>query len=162
MDRDKIPSGWDEERVQRVLSHHEGQADDEVAAKDEEVVEFHVGTPSPAELVATWKHLTHAHIGGPVQPKFVIEEVNDPDEIARARAQREQARRNSDWLQNHWTELLPAARGKFIAVAGQEAFIADSAEEAWSRAKAAHPDDDGVVDQYVRPERGPRIYAVQG
>ena len=97
-----------------------------------------------------------------MDPKFIIEEVTDPNEIARARRQRDHARRNSDWLQKHWPELLPAARGKFIAVAGQEAFIADSAEEAWAVANAAHPDDDGIVDQYVRPERGPRIYAVQG
>jgi hypothetical protein len=100
--------------------------------------------------------------GGVEQPKFVIEEVTDPDEIARIKAQDERARLNSGWLQAHWPDLLPAARGKFIAVAGQEAFIADRPEEAWAMAKAAHPDDDGVIDQYVRPEAGPRIYAIQG
>jgi hypothetical protein len=97
-----------------------------------------------------------------VQPKLVIEDVTDPGEIARARAQRERARRNSDWLRKHWPDLLPAARGKFIAVAGQEAFIADSLEAAWAMAKAAHPDDDGIIDQYVRPDPGPRISAIQG
>jgi hypothetical protein len=99
---------------------------------------------------------------GMQQPRFVIEEVADPDEIARFKAQDARARRNSDWLQAHWPELLPAARGKFIAVAGQEAFIAGTAEEAWAMAKAAHPDDDGAIDQYVRPERGPRIYSLFG
>jgi hypothetical protein len=96
------------------------------------------------------------------QPKFVIEEVNDPDEIARFRAQDERARRNETWLQSHWPELLPRVRGRFIAVAGQEAFIADSEEEAWAKAIAAHPEDDGVIAQYVRSERGPRLYAHQG
>ena len=90
-------------------------------------------------------------------PKFVIEEVTDPNEIARLKAQDDRACLYSKWLQAHWPDLLPAARGKFITVAGQEAFIADSAEKAWAMAKAAHPDDDGVIDQYVRPEPGPRI-----
>lgn len=96
------------------------------------------------------------------RPKFVIEEVTDPDEIARFKAQDERARLNEDWLQEHWSELLPAARGKFIAVAGQEAFIADTAKEVRAMAMSAHPDDDGVIVQYVRPEPGPRIYAIQG
>ena len=93
------------------------------------------------------------------QGQFVIEEVTDPVEIARHRAHAERVRRNSDWLQAHWADVLPQARGKFLAVAGQEAFIADTPEEAWSVAEAAHPEDDGVLVQYVRPERGPRIYA---
>src|SRR5260221_14207218 len=92
------------------------------------------------------------------QPKFIIEEVTDPDEIARARAQHERRKRNSDWLQAHWADVLPQARGKFLAVAGQEAFIADTAEKAWAWAEATHPEDDGAVVQYVRPEKGPRIY----
>jgi len=93
------------------------------------------------------------------RPQFTIEEVNDPAEIARSHARNERARRNSDWLQSHWTELLPRARGKFLAVAGQEAFLADSSDEAWALATAAHPEDHGVIEQYVRPERGPRLYA---
>ncbi|MGH2587026.1 MAG: hypothetical protein ACRDJE_19095, partial [Dehalococcoidia bacterium] len=67
--------------------------------------------------------------------------------------------RNSDWLQAHWADVLPQARGRFLAVAGQEAFIADTVEDAWAMAMAAHPGDSGALLQYVRPERGPRIYA---
>lgn len=93
------------------------------------------------------------------QPSFIIEGVTDPDENARARAQRERARRNDAWLQAHWPEIVPHARGRFLAVAGQEAFIADGMEEAWAMARAAHPDDDGAHLQYVIAERGPRIYA---
>jgi hypothetical protein len=55
--------------------------------------------------------------------------------------------------------LLPRAYGKFLAVAGQEAFLADTPEEAWALARAAHPDDDGAFSRYVRPPGGPRIYA---
>lgn len=95
-------------------------------------------------------------------PRFTIEEVTDPEEIARSRALRERARRNDDWLQAHWPEIAPRARGRFLAVAGQEAFIADSMEEAWAMALAAHPDDDGAHLQYVIAKRGPRIYAHRG
>jgi hypothetical protein len=96
---------------------------------------------------------------GPIEPKFIIEEVTDPVEVVRFRADMERFRRDLDWLQKHWAELLPQALGRFVAVAGQEAFIADTAEEAAARAEAAHPEDRGVYVRYVRPGRGPRIYA---
>jgi hypothetical protein len=93
---------------------------------------------------------------------MVVEEVTHPDEIARHQAHHQRARRNGDWLQSHWPELLPRVRGKYLAVAGQEAFIADTPEEAVRLAEFAHPDDDGLLVQYVRPERGPQIYANRG
>lgn len=68
-------------------------------------------------------------------------------------------RRNSDWLQAHWVDVLPQARGKFLAVAGQEPFIADTPAEAWAWVDATHPEDDGAIVQYIRTETGPRIYA---
>jgi hypothetical protein len=162
MNRDEFPAGVDEARRQRSFAHDDEQIGAVAPDEDEGAIEFRVSSPSPAELMATWKHLSHAHIGGPVQPKFVIEEVTDPAVVARFQAQDERARRNEAWLQSHWSDLLPRARGRFIAVAGQEAFIADSQEEAWERATAAHPDDDGIVEQYIRAERGPRLYAHQG
>jgi hypothetical protein len=94
-----------------------------------------------------------------LQPKFIIEEVTEPQEIARAKAQDERHRRNSDWLQAHWSDVLPQARGKFLAVAGQEPFIADTPEEAWAWVDATHPEDNGAIVQYVRTDTGPRIYA---
>ena len=90
---------------------------------------------------------------------IIMEEVTDPAVIARTHAQHERAERNDEWLQTHWGDVFPQARGKFLAVAGQEAFIADTFEEAWTKARAAHPDDDGALCQYVFPSRGPRIYA---
>jgi hypothetical protein len=90
--------------------------------------------------------------------RFVVEEVTDPAEIERARSAFEHSRRNMDWLEAHWPDLLPQALGKFVAVAGQEAFVADSGAEARARARAAHPEDRGLLVQYVRPEKGPRIY----
>jgi hypothetical protein len=93
------------------------------------------------------------------EPRPVIEDIKAPSEIKRCRDQDSRAPRNSDWLQAHWTTLLPQARGKFIAIAGQEAFIAATADEAWALARAAHPDDDGIISQYVLPGKGPRVYA---
>jgi hypothetical protein len=93
------------------------------------------------------------------EAQFVVEEVTDPVEIARFRAQDERFRRNSDWLAAHWDDVLPQARGRFLAVAGQEPFIADSPEDAAAMAKAAYPDDTGLLVRYVRSVVGPRIYA---
>jgi hypothetical protein len=96
------------------------------------------------------------------EPQFIIEEVTDPVEIARHRAGMEQALRNSEWLQAHWADVLPQARGKFLAVAGQEAFIADTPREAWDWAEQKHPEDQGALVEYVIPEEGPRIYGNNG
>lgn len=93
------------------------------------------------------------------QPQFIIEEVTDPAEIARHKAVTEAFRRNLDWLQAHWGDVLPQAHGKFLAVAGQEPFVADTIEEALAWAKRVHPEDQGLFLEYVRPPGGPRIYA---
>lgn len=97
-----------------------------------------------------------------VEGKFVVEEVHDPAAVARCRAQDERAKRNRDWLEAHWDKVLPQARGRFLAVAGQEAFLANTPEEAWALARAAHPADDGAFSQYVFPEGGPRVYGHRG
>jgi hypothetical protein len=90
---------------------------------------------------------------------LTLEEVNDPVMIARVQAHDERFKRNSDWLQDHWPDLLPQSLGKHLVVAGQEAFVAETSAEAWAVAQAAHPDDDGSFCQYVLPHRGHRIYA---
>lgn len=90
---------------------------------------------------------------------LLIEELTDPAEIARIHAQHAQAQRNADWLESHWNELLPEAFGKFIAVADQQGYIAESAGEAWAWAKATHPEDKGALVEYVLPPGGPRFYA---
>jgi len=90
---------------------------------------------------------------------LIIEAIDEPARTAMARAQIERGWRNIDWLAAHWASLLPQARGRFVAVAEQEPHLADSADEAWAWAKAAHPNDDGAIVQYVRLEEGPRVYA---
>ena len=93
---------------------------------------------------------------------ITLEEVTDPAEVARVHSQHEQAQRNSAWLEMHWDDLLPNAFGKFIAVAGEEAHIADSAYEARNWAKTAHPEDPGALVEFVLPPGGPRFYANRG
>jgi hypothetical protein len=93
------------------------------------------------------------------EPKLVLEEYHDPVAVARAQAQMEQHERNSDWLETQWPVLLPQARGKILAVAGQEAFVAGSIEQAWAWVQATHPENPGAFVQYVPAGEGPRIYA---
>jgi len=40
-------------------------------------------------------------------PAFIIEEVSEPNDIARSQAQDERHRCNSEWLQAHWADVLP-------------------------------------------------------
>jgi hypothetical protein len=91
-------------------------------------------------------------------PAIVFAEITDPEECAKIHARIDRAKRNLDWLEQHWPDLLPQARGKFVVVAAQEGHIADSPEEARAWAASAHPEDDGALVQYVRVEKGPRIY----
>ena len=98
-------------------------------------------------------------VGPPLNDNgFVIEEVADPVEIAASRRGHDQANRNLDWVSSHGNDLLPAALGKYVAIAGQQAFVAGTSEEACALARAAHPDDEGLLIQYVSPLKGPRIY----
>jgi hypothetical protein len=97
-------------------------------------------------------------------PKLIVE-FGEPPTEAEARvilARRERARRNSQWLQTHWDQLLPQALGKFVAVACEEAFIADTPQQALACAAEKHPEDDTVIVQYVNPRQGPKIYANRG
>ena len=87
--------------------------------------------------------------------------ITNDDDSVRSRAthtQMDRGRRNLRWLAEHWADLLPQACGRFVAVAGQEGHVADSAADAWVWAKAFHPEDDGAIVQYVRQEQGPRRY----
>ena len=90
---------------------------------------------------------------------ITIEEETDPQKVAQARESLEHFTRNSDWLAAHWSSLLPQARGKFVAVAGQEAFLADTSEAGWKWAATRHPEDKGPLVRYVRTGKGPRSYA---
>lgn len=90
---------------------------------------------------------------------IVMEEVTDPVELAQARAQRERFDRNAAWLHAHGDEIYPRHRGRFLCIAGEELFVADTPDAALSLARAAHPDDDGRFLRYVPREKVARIYA---
>ena len=90
---------------------------------------------------------------------IVMAEVTDPAELAQARAQRERFDRNEGWLQQHVPEIYTNYRGRFVCVAGEELFVADTAREAVALAEAAHPEDDGRFVRYIPKEKIARIYA---
>jgi hypothetical protein len=92
-------------------------------------------------------------------PPIVMEEVTDPEELAKARAQRQRFDRNSAWLQAHVAEIYTRYRGKCICIAGEELFVADTPKEALALATAAHPEDDGRFLRYIPREKLDRIYA---
>ena len=94
-------------------------------------------------------------------PRLTVEFGASPTraEAEAIRARQERARRNSEWLQTHWGLLLPHAVGKFVAVAGEEAFIADTPQQAWAWAAEKHPQDDTATVQYINPRQGSKVYA---
>ena len=95
------------------------------------------------------------------QVPMVMEEVTDPEELAKARVQRARFDRNSAWLQAHAKEVYTHYRGKCVVIAGEELFAADTPEEAWALAATAHPEDDGRFIRYIPREKVARIYANQ-
>jgi hypothetical protein len=102
------------------------------------------------------------HIPDNTQPPtspLTVERLTDPEELAAFRAQMARLAKNSAWLQAHAAEVYAHHRGKFIAIAGQQLFVGATMQEAMTQAQAAHPDDDGILTQYIPRERGVRVYA---
>lgn len=88
----------------------------------------------------------------------VLEEVTDPAQLAEAQARRQRLERNWAWFEAHATEIYTQHRGKCICIAGEELFVADTAEEVLALANTAHPDDDGRFTRYIPREKAARIY----
>jgi hypothetical protein len=59
MKQSRFPRGWDEERVQRVLTHYEQQTEEEAVAEDEAAFEDRAQTlmEVPNELVPAIREL---------------------------------------------------------------------------------------------------------
>jgi hypothetical protein len=55
----KLPQGWDESRVRRVLDHYESQTDDDATTEDREAFESttHTSMEVPVELVPEVRNL---------------------------------------------------------------------------------------------------------
>ena len=59
MSDQKLPQGWDETRVRKVLDHYESQTDDAAAAEDQSGFESttHTAMEVPVELVPEVRNL---------------------------------------------------------------------------------------------------------
>jgi hypothetical protein len=58
MSQNKFPDGWDEDKVQRVLAHYGGQAEDEALAEDEAGIQSSETVMNvPHELVSKVREL---------------------------------------------------------------------------------------------------------
>lgn len=88
---------------------------------------------------------------------LIIEDEPLTPELARAF---ENARRNVMWFNDHVEELevYKRYRGKYVASAGGELFVADTAKEVRRLALENHPDDLAHV-RYIQREKLSRIYA---
>ena len=63
MRQHRFPPGWDEERVQKVLTHYEEQTEDEAVAEDEATLEEQTQTVMevPTALVPAIRELIAKH-----------------------------------------------------------------------------------------------------
>ena len=63
MKHSEYPSGWDEERVRRVIAHYERQTEEEAVAEDEAAFENPTATfiEVPNELLPTVRELIAKH-----------------------------------------------------------------------------------------------------
>jgi hypothetical protein len=61
MKESKFPSGWNEERVRRVLEHYESQTEEEAVAEDEAALSGSTVMNVPADLVPTVRELIAKH-----------------------------------------------------------------------------------------------------
>ncbi|MFW5803555.1 MAG: hypothetical protein ACOCWJ_06515 [Verrucomicrobiota bacterium] len=63
MDKNDFPYGWDQERVNRVLSHYEEQDEEEAAAEDEAAWEDRTETfiEVPVELLPKVREILAKH-----------------------------------------------------------------------------------------------------
>ena len=93
------------------------------------------------------------------RPTLIMEEMTDPGELAKARAQDERFRRNFAWFQAHAQKIFTSHRGQCICVAGEELFVADTPEEVLALSAAAHTADDGRFIHYILREKAARVYA---
>lgn len=87
-----------------------------------------------------------------------MRDINDAQEMNQAQEQRTQFDRNSQWLQENIADIYAKHRGKCICIAGQEVFVADTAQAAIAQAKAIHPQDKGWFTRYIPLEKQARIY----
>lgn len=91
--------------------------------------------------------------------EVIIEDHPMTEEMAQSF---EKARRNLLWFNDHVQELevYKRYRGRYVASAGGELFVADTPEEVRRLAREKHPDDLPHI-RYIPREKLDRIYACQ-
>ena len=89
--------------------------------------------------------------------QVIIEEHEMTPEMARLF---EQGRRNLFWFSENAERLgvFKVHRGRYVAAAGGELFVADTPEEVRRLAQEKHPDESAHV-RYIPREKRYRIYA---
>lgn len=98
---------------------------------------------------------------GPI-PERTLEVIEGTEEERARNVARKQAFwANMDWLSSHWDTLLPGARGKWVAVANQTAFVAETPDEARVWIAAQQPVDPGAVLKHVTRHKEVRTRADQ-
>ena len=90
---------------------------------------------------------------------LIIEDEPMTPELARAF---ESARRNRMWFNDHVEELevYKRHRGRYVAAAGGELFVADTPQEIDRLVSEKHPDELAHV-RYIQGEKLDRIYACE-
>ena len=91
-------------------------------------------------------------------PPIVMEEVTDPEELAKAQYRNEMFERNWGWFLDHMDEVY-SQRGKCVCISGQQLFVAETPEKVLEMAAAVFPSDEGRFTRYIPQERMARIYA---
>jgi hypothetical protein len=91
----------------------------------------------------------------PSNPIEMEEVILTPAELAKVNERWQRYDRNAAWLQAHAHDVYSQNRGKYICIAGQELFVADSVQEVLKLANQAHPEDDGRYLRYVPRENTP-------
>lgn len=90
---------------------------------------------------------------------LIIEEGPMPPELA---LRFEKARRNRQWFSEHLRELevYQRYRGRYVAAANEELFVADTPEELRRLVEEKYPDEAPHV-RYIPLKKLSRIYACQ-
>ena len=93
------------------------------------------------------------------QNRLVMEEVTDPEELAKAHAQDRLFAKNWTWFEAHAADIYARHRGKVYCISGEELFVAETPAEVLALAREAHPEDDGRFTGIIPQERTYRIHA---
>lgn len=89
----------------------------------------------------------------------ILRWITDRERRAENLARGERFMRNVRWLFSHWEELAVRSLGQYVAVSGEEAFAADTHQDALRLSEQAHPEDDQPFVRFINSHQGPMIHA---